>query len=65
MNPFFLLTFFGVHLLTWRFACNSAVDCRARTIRIIDAHRKSQRFVAGADEKLTVFLELETQARRA
>jgi hypothetical protein len=34
-------------------------------IRIIDAHRESQRFVAGAHEKLTVFLELERQAPRA
>jgi hypothetical protein len=35
------------------------------TIRIIDAHRDSQRFVAGADQKLMAFLELESQARRA
>jgi hypothetical protein len=65
MNPFFLLTFFGVHLLTRRFACNSTVDCQAQTILIIDAHRQSRRFVARADEKLTMFLELERQARRA
>jgi len=41
-----ILTFFGVHILTRRFACNSAVDCRAQTIWIIGAHRESQRFVA-------------------
>jgi len=35
------------------------------TIWIIDAHRDGQRFVAGADEKLTAFLELESQAHRA
>ena len=46
-----------------RFLRNSAVDCRARTIWIIDAHRDGQRFVARADEKLTAFLELESQAR--
>jgi hypothetical protein len=34
------------------------VNCPARTIPILDAHDQSQRFVAGADETLTCFLNL-------
>ena len=37
------------------------VDSKARTIRILDAHRDNgKRFVVRADEKLTAFVELES-----
>jgi hypothetical protein len=40
--------------------CVSAVDSEGRTIFIADAHRDDgKRFVVRADEKLTVFNELE------
>ena len=39
----------------------SAVDSHGRTIFIADAHREENwRFIARADEKLTVFVELES-----
>ena len=42
--------------------CVSAVDSSGRTIWIADAHRDvGKRFVVHADEKLTAFLELESQ----
>ena len=42
----------------------SAVDSNGRTIWIADAHRDDvKRFVVRADEKLTVFLELEATIR--
>jgi hypothetical protein len=38
----------------------SAVDCEGEQSWIVDAHRDDgKRFVVRADEKLTVFLELE------
>ena len=41
--------------------CLSAIDSNGRTIWIADAHRNDgKRFVAHADEKLTVFAELES-----
>jgi len=41
------------------------VDFRGRTIFIADAHRDDgKRFVVRADEKLTAFLELESQVKR-
>jgi hypothetical protein len=40
----------------------SAIDSRGRTIWIADAHRgDGKRFVVRADEKLTAFVELESQ----
>jgi hypothetical protein len=40
--------------------CVSALDSAGRTIWIADAHRDDgKRFIVGADEKLTAFLELE------
>jgi hypothetical protein len=43
-----------------------ALDCDGRTIWIVDAHRgDGKRYVARADEKLTVFLELESAIRVA
>jgi hypothetical protein len=40
--------------------CVSAVDSRGRTTFAADAHRGGKRFVVRADEKLTVFIELES-----
>jgi hypothetical protein len=40
----------------------SALDVQGRTIWIVDAHRgDGKRFIVGADEMLTAFLELERQ----
>ena len=50
----------------WSWGCVSSVDSRGRTIWIADAHRDDgQRFVVHADEKLTVFVELESAIRTA
>jgi hypothetical protein len=46
----------------WNWGCVSAVDSQGRTVWIADAHRgDGKRFVVHADEKLTAFLELESQ----
>jgi hypothetical protein len=46
-------------------AVYAAVDEEGRTIWIADAHRDDgKRFVVHADEKLTAFLELESQLKR-
>jgi hypothetical protein len=45
----------------WSWGCVSAIDSNGRTIWIVDAHREGQRFIVHADEKLTAFLELESQ----
>jgi len=48
----------------WSWGCVSAVHSGGRTIWIADAHRDDgQRFVVGADESLTAFLELEAAIR--
>jgi hypothetical protein len=48
----------------WSLGWVSAVDSDGRTIWIADAHPDDgQRFVVGADEKLTAFLELESAIR--
>jgi len=40
----------------WSWGCVSAIDSKARTIWIADAHRDEDRcFVVRADEKLTAF----------
>src|SRR6266481_7422596 len=45
----------------WSWGCVSAIDSNGRTIWIADAHRDNgKRFVGGADEKLTAFMELES-----
>jgi hypothetical protein len=45
----------------WSWGCFSAIDSDGRTIFVGDAHRgDGKRFVVRADEKLTVFLELES-----
>ena len=44
----------------WSLGWVSAVDCEARTMWIVDAHRDDgKRFVVRSDELLTAFLELE------
>jgi hypothetical protein len=44
----------------WSWDCVSALDAQGRTIWITDAHRvDGKRFVARADGKRTVFMELE------
>ena len=46
----------------WSWGCVSALDRKGRTICIADAHRDDgKRFVVRADEKLTAFMELESQ----
>jgi hypothetical protein len=43
----------------WSLGWVSAIDCKGRTIWIVDAHRDDgRRFIVHADEKLTAFLEL-------
>jgi hypothetical protein len=49
----------------WSWGCVSTVDSSGRTIWIAGGHRDDgKRFVVRADEKLTAFLELESQAER-
>jgi hypothetical protein len=43
--------------------CLSAEDSNRRTIFVADAHRYGQRFIVRADEKLTAFVELESEIR--
>jgi hypothetical protein len=46
----------------WSWGCVSAIDSRGRTIFVVDAHRDdNRRFIVRADERLTAFLELESQ----
>jgi hypothetical protein len=46
----------------WSSGCVSAIDSNGRTIWIADAHRgDGKRFVVRADEKLTAFMELESE----
>ena len=48
----------------WSWGCVSAVDFHGRTIFATDAHRgDGKRLVVRADEKLTVFVELESTIR--
>jgi hypothetical protein len=48
----------------WSLGCVSAIDSEGRTIWIADAHRgDGKRYVVRADEKLTVFLVLESAIR--
>jgi hypothetical protein len=50
----------------WSWGCVSAVDRGERTMWIVDAHRDDgNRFIVRADEKLTVFMELESVIRGA
>jgi len=46
----------------WSWSCVSAINSNGRTIWIADAHRDDgKRLVARAEEKLTAFLELESE----
>jgi hypothetical protein len=48
----------------WGLGWVSAIDCKGRTIWIANAHRDDgKRFMVHADEKLTVFVELESTIR--
>ncbi len=48
----------------WSWGCVSAIDSEGRTISIADAHRDDgQRFIVRADEKLSAFVELESEIR--
>jgi hypothetical protein len=48
----------------WSLGWVSAIDREGRTISIVDAHRgDGKRFVMRPDEKLTVFVELESAIR--
>jgi hypothetical protein len=48
----------------WTWGCVATVDARGRTTFVPDAHRSDgKRFVMRADEKLTVFVELESAIR--
>ena len=50
----------------WSWGCVTAIDCNGRTIWIADAHRDNgKRFVVRADEKLTAFLQLESETQGA
>jgi len=52
----------NLHDAGWSWGYVSAIDSHGRTIWIADAHRDDgKRFVVHADEKLTAFLELESQ----
>jgi hypothetical protein len=45
----------------WSWGCVAALDCKGRTIWIVDAHRDAgKRFIMRADEKLAAFMELES-----
>jgi len=48
----------------WSWGCVATVDSRRLTIFVADAHRgDGQRFIVRADEKLTVFVEMESMIR--
>ena len=48
----------------WTWGCVSTVDSTERIIFVADAHRDNgKRFIVNADERLTVFLELERIAQ--
>jgi hypothetical protein len=47
----------------WSWGCVSAIDSSRRTIWIADEHRDKEKQFVYADEKLTVFVELESVIR--
>jgi hypothetical protein len=47
----------------WSLGWVSAIDSNGRTIWIADMHREGRRFVVHADDKLTVFIELQSAIR--
>jgi hypothetical protein len=49
----------------WSWGCVSALDSDGRTIFVADAHQgDGKRFVLHEEEKLTVFMELQSAMRR-
>jgi len=49
----------------WTRGCSSQIDSAGRVLFTADAHRTNgKRFIVSADEKLTAFLELESQASK-
>ena len=48
----------------WSLGWVSALDLQERTIWIVDAHGYGKRFIVRTDEKLSAFLELESQLIR-
>jgi hypothetical protein len=51
----------NLHEAGWSLGWVSALDLEGRTIWIVDAHGYGKRFIVRADEKLTAFMELESQ----
>src|SRR5215468_8275376 len=47
----------------WSWGCVSALDCKGRTIWIVDAHGYGKRFIVRADELLTAFVKLDSAIR--
>jgi hypothetical protein len=48
----------------WSWGCVATVDREGRTIWVVAAERNAQRFIVHTDEKLTAFLELESQVSK-
>ena len=53
----------NLHDAGWSLGWVSALDLEGRTIWIVDAHGYGKRFIVRADEKLSAFLELESEIR--
>ena len=49
----------NLHDAGWKLGWVSAIDSKARTIWIVDAHGYGKRFIVRADEIRTAFVELE------
>jgi hypothetical protein len=45
------------------YGCITSIDSQLRDIVVVDADRDGKRFIVGADEKLTAFLDLESEHR--
>jgi hypothetical protein len=48
----------------WSWGCVATVDRERRTIWVVAAERDAQRFIVHADEKLTAFVELDSEIVR-
>jgi hypothetical protein len=48
----------------WSCGCVATMDREGRTIWVVAAERDGQRFIVHADEKLTAFVELESEIVR-
>jgi hypothetical protein len=49
----------NLHKAGWSYGYVSALDREGRTIWIVDVHGYGKRFIVGADEILTAFMELQ------